>query len=327
MPDESTTRSAPVEHACSADPTQNPSPFDLHLEGATAALRFSQLVASGAGLRFPWVDVDRLCGQLLPGFLVVFGARPKHGKSTFLREVFTEWINGGKTVMLLGTEQETGILRMLWACIRLQLPTSVALNPSDERHELVLQDVAREQEHLADQAIIYADPYLTVQKIVHWCRYAFKRGAHAVILDHFHRVTMGDWQEQGEAVRTLKNIGMRGNMVFLTAGQLKYGEGGPLAEFEVPGPQSWAGTGNIQREADIALQGWRPLRPGITMKEKREAKDDPTKLADLIQHQTMAIRLAAHRYQVHEENPHPARLFVNNDRLDSWSARTPGLFR
>lgn len=304
-------------------PEQEPAPYDLHLEAAAAAVAYSRAIKQGGCLRFPWTDIDAMVGPLRPGWLVLWGGRKKAGKSTVLREVFNDWVNLGHRIVYVGTEQETEILKLLWACLRLGFPPGVAFDVTDPRHELVLHDVTVTQGPLSERGIMVADPGLTLDNFVHWVRYAFKLKARAIILDHFHRLDCMAGDEQYRAIREIKRVAAKSNLVILAGAQLTNGEGGPLlGEYEVPGGSSWAGSENLGRECDVALQGWRPFIPGIKRGEKQLARENPEKLAAIIQNNTMGVRLAAHRYRDEGDGaPTAARLYVHHGALRDWSGR------
>lgn len=317
------TRTARTSNPTDLRPQDEPAPFDLHLQAASAAVAYSKAIRMGACLRFPWSDVDAMVGALRPGWLALWGGRKKAGKSTALREVFNSWVTEGHRVVYVGTEQETEILKLLWACLRLNFPPGVAFDVLDPRHEQVLHDVTHAQGELADRAIMWADPGLTLDNFIHWVRYAFKVRARAIILDHFHRLDCMAGDEQYRAIREIKRVAARSNLVILAGAQLKNGDGGDLlGEYEVPGGSSWAGSENLGRECDVAVQGWRPFVSGIKRGEKQAAKENPTKIRELVQRNVMAIRLAAHRYRDEgDDAPTAARLVVQSGRLYGWSGR------
>lgn len=303
-------------------PDSMPAPFDLHLEAAAGAVHYSAQIAKGGHLRFPWTDVDAMVGPLLPGWLVLWGARAKHGKSTALREVFNSWVNQGHRVVFVGTEQEAAILKLLWACLRQGMPQTVAFDTADPRHQIVLEDVAKTQAEMCDRAILTADPGLTLDKFTKWCRYAYRMQARALILDHFHRMDCGVGEEQYAAIREMKRIAALSGLVLLVAAQLKQGEGGPLGDHEVPGSSSWAGTANLQRECDVSLQAWKPFKKDLERGDKQAARDDADKLAAIVDAGVMAVRVSGRRYL-----PPPsadgvehsvARLRVRDGMLYDW---------
>jgi hypothetical protein len=172
--------------------------------------------------------------------------------------------------------------------------------------------------------IIVADPGLTLNKFADWARYAIKFKARALILDHFHRLNCQAGDEQYDAIREVKRMASLSQMVYLVAAQLKHGEGGALlGHYEVPGPSSWAGTANLEREADLAIQAWQPFCRGVTRQDRQDAREDGDKLANIVQADTMAIRVSARRYRWTGAPPEHtvARLIVRDGQLYGWEMR------
>jgi hypothetical protein len=305
-------------------PEDAASPWELHYRASTEFNHWSDLIKQGGNLGFPWPRVHAMVGPLLPGWLVLVGARGKGGKSTVMRYLFDSWVTEfKKRILFVGTEQTAGILRALWATVRLRLPTEAALDPTHPAHGEVKEDVNVTQaiNGLDEQAMIVAVPDITIDVFTRWARYAFSKECDVVMFDHFHRLSdTGASQNRGRnaAIRAIKNIASASNMLVVVAAQLKEGEGGNLlGQYEVPGPQSWAETAGLRRECDLAMQAWRPFVPGVTREQKSAARDDPAKLCGLVQPNVMAVRCDAHRYR--EVPPHlAARLVVNDGELTSW---------
>lgn len=305
------------------------SPWELQFEAAEKFIRYSRLIQKGGQLIFPWQSVHQIVGPLLPGWLVLVGARGKGGKSTLLRAMFDSWIQDfGKRIMYVGTEQDDGILRALWACLRLRVPQQAAFDPEHPEHQNVLYDVKEGQakDGLCDRAIIVAQQDITVDDLIGWGRMAYREKCDVLMFDHFHRLEdEGESQHRGRnsAIRNIKNMASKSNMLVVVAAQLTHGEGGHLlGQYEVPGASSWAETAGLRRECDVAIQAWRPFVQGVTRAQKAEARDDGMKLASIVQENVMAIRCDAHRYPRPDMEPYrAARLYVNEGELTSWSSR------
>lgn len=299
----------------------------LAAQQASEVHDFVDKVRAGGYLRMPWPDLDRLVGPMLPGFLVVVGGRGKAGKTTFLRDLLTAWTEAGKKVVYVGTETKASILRLTWAAVRCNIPVETAIDPHcpQETMDRLLEDVrVQTTGGLASRAVFGDCQTATVAELGKWVRYAQRAGANALIFDHFHRLDVGpgeQWQGQGNAVRAIKNMATDSELLLVMGAQLTQGEGGSwLGEHEIPGNKSWAGTANIQREADIAIQAWRPFKPGITQEQKRLAREDYTKVQELVQQNVMGIRIAAHRWKGSAMNQ-CTKLFVEHDQIHSMTFR------
>lgn len=293
------------------------------------AMAFLGEVGSGKALSLPWADLSGVVGPLLPGWLVVVGGRGKGGKTTFLHNLLSAWVEFGKRVLYVGTEQPAAIMRILWACQRTGRPVETTIDRyvRGETDPAVEADLREQKaEPLATQAIFGDAPNGTVDELRFWCAYAKETRRDVFIFDHLHRLNTGDgdnaWTAFGGAVRDIKNMARDHGLLVVTAAQLKAGATGYLlGDHEAPGNSSWYGGLRIQQEADLALQVWRPLRKGVTEQEKREAKDDGAVKA-LVQQNVMAVRVAASRYRA-SANGEVRRLCVRDGRLESFSARVP----
>lgn len=299
-------------------------PFLLHSEAAGSYYRWAKKLAEGGGLPLPWGALQNLVGPLLPGWLVLIGARAKHGKSTILRAVFDCWVSDfKKKVLYVGTEQDAGILCALWACLRLRVSPDAAIDPSHPDHAAVMDDVRNGQlkDGLSERAIIVSQPSITISDFKRWMRYGYRNKCDATMLDHFHRMEddgASQSRSRNSQIRDMKNMAADSGMLVVAAAQLKNGaEKGALGEYEVPGSDSWAESSGLRREADVAIQAWRPFVPGVTRAQKSDARDDPEKLREILQPNTMTIRCDAHRYR--QVDPYQAaRLRVRDGELTGW---------
>jgi KaiC/GvpD/RAD55 family RecA-like ATPase len=302
-------------------------PADLARIQAYDARAFMEKVRAGGSLRFPWSDLDRMVGPMLPGWLVVVGGRAKAGKTTVLMELLTAWTTLRKTCVYVGTETSVALLRYVWAAVRCNVPIETAIDPGcpvDIFDRVMLDvEVTQSRPEVADFAIFADAAHATVSELELWAAYGKTHGADALIFDHFSRLEVGQgerWQGLGQAIRQIKKLAVEADMTLVVGAQLTQGEGGSiLGEHEVPGNGSWAGSSEIQRECDIGVQLWRPFKPGITSKQKQEAKEDHTKVSELIQPGVMGVRLAAHRWG---KAPNQfCKLWVEGGQISGYSGR------
>jgi replicative DNA helicase len=310
-----------------ADERPTITPAELAQVQAYDARAFMERVRAGGSLRFPWTDLDRMVGPMLPGWLVVVGGRAKAGKTTTLMELLTAWVEMRKTVVYVGTETSVAMLRYVWGAVRCNVPIETAIDPTCpvDVFERIMRDVEVTQTNpsLADFAIFADAKEATVSELALWAGYGKMHGADATIFDHFSRLEVGQgerWQGLGQAIRQIKKLAVEADMTLVVGSQLTQGEGGSiLGEHEVPGNGSWAGSSEIQREADVAVQLWRPFKPGVSQQQKTEAKQDHTKVGDLIQPGVMGVRLAAHRWG---KQPNQfCKLMVADGQITGYSGR------
>ncbi len=300
-------------------------PVEMAERQVREARKVRDKIEAGGGLDFPWGDLSGVVGSLLPGWLVAVGGRAKAGKTLFLRECFTAWIEAGKTLVYVGTETEAASLRLAWAAVRCGLPITEGHQPSSSANKARMDaDLAEQATNLAKRAIFASMQDGTVEELAYWVQYARVAKAHGLLFDHVHRMEVGKgerWQGMGDAVRAIKNMARDGQLLVVAGAQLKTADGDVLSENIVPGSGSWAETSNLQRECDVAIQLWKPLKPGVSAQQMREARLDVSKKAELVQQGIMGIRVAAHRWRGEMMDKY-VRLVVANDQIASWTART-----
>ena len=321
LPDE------PQHHGSEGDTAARPhlTPYDQAKQDAEALKAWSFKMALAGHFGFPWQEVYNLTGTLLSGFFVLVGARAKSGKSTFLRECFNAWVTDfKKRVMFVGTEQQAAILRGLWACLRLDISIAALLDPDHPDHMAVVHDADIVQPTI-EGAHIYSVPDLTLPRFVDAITYASTEGYDVVMLDHFSRlrITKDPVRDRAEASYVIKNMAVKKDILVVGAAQLKDdGEGGPLGHYSTPSSGSWAGTADLRRECDKAVQLWRPLKPGLTAKQKQAAREHPGALEGIIERNIMAVRCDADRYAVTDKGGMAAKLEVRpTGRLESITTK------
>jgi archaellum biogenesis ATPase FlaH len=279
-------------------------PSELAQVQAYDARAFMERVRAGGSLRFPWTDLDKMVGPMLPGWLIVVGGRAKAGKTTMLMELMAAWTEMRKTVVYVGTETSVALLRYIWAAVRCNVPVETAIDPAcpQDVYDRIMVDVevTQARPEVADFAIFADASHATVSELALWAGYGKMHGADALIFDHFSRLEVGQgerWQGLGQAIRQIKKLAVEADMTLVVGAQLT----------------------QIQRECDVGVQLWRPFKPGITGKQKQEAKEDHTKVSDLIQPGVMGVRLAAHRWG---KAPNQfCKLVVADGQISGYSGR------
>jgi hypothetical protein len=211
--------------------------------------------------------------------------------------------------------------------VRCNVPVETAIDPAcpADVYDRIMVDVevTQARPEVADFAIFADASEATVSELAFWAGYGKMHGADALIFDHFSRLEVGQgerWQGLGQAIRQIKKLAVEADMTVVVGAQLTQGEGGSiLGEHEVPGNGSWAGSSEIQRECDIGVQLWRPFKPGVTSKQKQEAKEDMSKVAEIVQPGVMGVRLAAHRWG---KAPNQfCKLVVADGQISGYSGR------
>jgi hypothetical protein len=294
---------------------------------AAEARQFLEEIRAGKGLRFPWTDLDRLVGPLLPGWFVAVGGRAKAGKTSLLLELLTAWTELGKTVVYVGTETEVAMLKYQWAAVRCNVPIDTAIDPDCPRdiYDRLMADVEETQARpdLAYRAIFADAPDATMGALASWVGYGRDHQADALIFDHLSQLEVAPgerWQHLGDAIHQIKKLARNNRMTLVCGAQLTQGQGGSiLGEHEIPGNGSWAGSAEVQRTVDVGVQLWRPFKPGITSGQKQEAREDMSKANALVQHGVMGVRVAAHRWGKKANTF--CKLYVKDGQISGWSGR------
>ena len=307
------------------------------------AKAFLAKVRAGAGLFLPWADLAGLVGLLLPGWFVAVGARLKGGKSTMLANLALNWVEMGRRVLYVGTEQPASQLRLVFAALLARVPVDAAIEGrlDAERAGRFAAELDRlERPPMTDRLLLGDAPDGFLSELEDWSTFAVQSRCDAMVFDHLHRLDTGDgesaWISFAGAVRRVKNLARDRGLLIIAAAQLKMGEGGALlGEHEAPGNSSWYGGLRIAQEADVALQLWRPFRTRISHAERTAAREQGTLsptvrikgkggevereyTADpLVQPNVMAVRVAAHRYR-DSARGEVRRLFVRDGWLESY---------
>ncbi|HEX6602355.1 MAG TPA: DnaB-like helicase C-terminal domain-containing protein, partial [Solirubrobacterales bacterium] len=194
------------------DPTTE-SPAGLARMQAAEARQFLEEIRAGKGLRFPWTDLDRLVGPLLPGWFVAVGGRAKAGKTSLMLELLTAWTELGKVVVYVGTETEVAMLKYQWAAVRCNVPIDTAIDPDCPRdiYDRLMRDVEETQARpdLAYRAIFADAPDATMGALAAWVGYGRDHQADALIFDHLSQLEVAPgerWQHLGDAIHQIKKL-------------------------------------------------------------------------------------------------------------------------
>ena len=257
--------------------------------------------------RWPWLALQGLIGPLLPGDLVVVGARPGAGKTTFLLNVMSSLTAAETPWLYLGQEMAPEQLRRKWAALRLGYPAAAVLRnewhalPTGAR-EAVDADVMRQTSPPLVNVAHFGDPRrLDVMALEKWVReFAGNTTNRVVVLDHIHRLRHGLdasalTYETAEAVRTCKELAVKYQLVFLVAAQLNRADRDVLADHLPPPLSSLKQTGALEEEADTVLLLHRALKRTVSVADLRDVRQGQRPLADVAEPNVMAVRVGKYR--------------------------------
>lgn len=222
-----------------------------------------------------WLDPDlaRMAGPLLPGDLIVVGARQANGKSTFLFSQAERWAADGVGVLYVPLEVDPEVMRLRWAAWHLGYSAKAVIR--QEWHELptgardaVDAVLERQPAHLTFCPLARA----TLADLYEWCRWGVARaGARVVVLDHLHRMDFGADAAGmrvavSESARAIKDMARRLGLPIVAAAQLNRPPNDPLDAFTAPQADRLRESAGIQDEADVILMLSRALRDPLPEK-------------------------------------------------------------
>ena len=285
----------------SADPWEK-----LATKQRDAAIARGQVDVSTAAT-WRWDGVRDLVGPLLPGELVVIGARAGCGKTTFLLNQVEHLTTSGVPWLYIGQEMAPEQLRRKWAALRLGLDAPAVLRNEWNRLPLGAQaavdaDVLKQTTELVKVAHFADARRVDVAQVQKWTKLAVARGCRVIVLDHIHRMSFTTdgrtlTHEMAEAVRSFKEAAVRHNITVLVAAQLNRPEreGALLSDYLPPPLTALKQTGALEEEADTVLLLHKALKRTATGADLRAVKQGVRPAADVIEPNVMAVRVGKHR--------------------------------
>ena len=248
-----------------------------------------------------WGDVDRLCGALVAGWLYVIGARPSNGKTTLLLNLLSSLREDRIPTLYFGTEMLAEDLVKKWAALRLGL----------DELRVFENELSDEERHALEREIIYVTeaqevtfstaPRLDLKQLVSEVEWAFDARTgpppRVVILDHLHRMTQ-DREELEQLARELKDIATERRVAMIVAAQLNREKDlGPFDLYTPPSLARYKGSAAIEENADVCIGLFRPLRPGMTMSQRRAVQHGEYPVTEFVEPNTMGIVCLKHRFR------------------------------
>lgn len=276
---------------------------------------------------------DAKIGKPRPGQLAIIGAIPGNGKTTFALNFMMRLHDGHITpnensrykTCYLGTEMVPDELMLLWTAIYLNYDPDAVL--SNQWH--VLPDGARNNVELQLECLTYEvdrtlmpvcqSPSVSellrhVDEAVHW-------GANVLVFDHLHRIKPEIGQEErnmlGLACKALKDAAVQHNILILAMSQLRREEHGVFERYRPPHLTSFAGSSEIEGNADIGIGLYRPLKP-MNTKQERAVRNGDIPFENFIRPNTMAAKLLKHRYRGSQTDT-VVLLTTAGGRIDDWA--------
>lgn len=284
--------------------------------------------------RFPWRDVDALVGPILPGELVLVGARPGNGKTTLLLNWCDYLVEQGTPWLYIGMEMGAEQLRRQWAAWRTGLDAELVLgNQWSRLRPGAKEDIAAELRWQATSDIAGLAHFAPARSIglldlKEWTEWAVKEGCEVLVVDHFHRMNHGggDGEERramGDTVRGGKELAVKHGIRLVVAAQLNRGSSDELAPYYPPPLTALRECGALEEEADTVLMLHRALREGLDKKDLALVKEGLSAVSTVAAANTMGVMLRKFRKNGNRVDT-SARLRVEQGRISDRDA--PGYY-
>ncbi len=312
---------------------QKPEPADLTIPTsyALAAEQVRQaqqeLTTDYSGLApLPWANLSELVSTPLPRDFWVIGARPANGKTTWCLNLFDALVAKGAPTLYIGAGSEgpPKDLRRQWAALRCHYPAHLVLEnrwtelPA-EATDRVFAELQRQATDCHEVAhFAEAGEKLTVPALIEAMKYAQRAKCRDVILDHIHRVRFdaaADVRRSlSEVTRWLRDMAAKHDLVVFVAAQLHRANSdkGPLRDLVPPTMADLKETGTLEEDAVVGLLLHKTRRAAVTAKDVAEVVKNQKPLADIVEPDTMCVRVGKHRRRGHVSE-HVAFLRLRGD--------------
>ncbi len=264
----------------------------------------SSLLPAVSPLSWGLRDLDAAIGTGFPGRLVVVGARPSNGKTTWL----FNWVNtlyGNpesrlRRVLCFWTERDVELAYWTWACLRFGVELDQAIKGLWSQLPAGAKDSIRREIvelHGWDDRFWFArNERPTVSRIA---AEVDRFQPEVLVLDYIQRVKAEGRQTKfdaiAEAANALQHMAVERKMLVVVGSQLKRRGDGVFDKYRPPHLEDFKLAGEIEENADVALGLYRPLRH-MTAKQERQVKAGELDLEPFKLPGTMAIKVLKHRY-------------------------------
>jgi KaiC/GvpD/RAD55 family RecA-like ATPase len=302
---------AAFRRALAALPTAGVAAAQVQAAELAAAQQTAALERSAADYSkeppWPWASLTTLIGPVLPEELIVVGARPGCGKTTFLMNLLESYLLSEVGWVFAGMETSAAQLRRKFAAFRLGLNQAAVLRnqwsalPPDAR-EQIDADVVLQTTHLTDRAVFLDTPRLDVAEMSRAMEFTARLGCRIFVVDHVHQMAFGGsgdniTYQMGEAVRTAKDLAKTHRLTVILAAELNRPERDQafLGDYLPPSLSALKQTGALEEAADTVLLLSKALRSTATTEDIRAVRHQQKPLTDIIDANTMAVLVGKHR--------------------------------
>lgn len=260
----------------------------------------------------PWTGMQRAIGPLLPGMLIVVGARPNQGKTSLLASwfshTFRSWVptlycisgDGGPTrLRRILSAMHCGFRRR--AVLRNEWADASRILSAGEAMKAVWADL-RQQQEWADIGMVYDLPVLDRTSMRAALHFGLDHGARVIFVDHVNRWTPDQQsnltQDLAEAVRALAVVAAQKQVTVILAAQITpWGKDARncLSEFRCPPLSALKQTQALVEEPHVVLLLHRSQRADATPDDIKRAGAGELQARDLIEPGIMCATVGKNR--------------------------------
>jgi len=279
-------------------------------------------------------DVGAL-GPLLEGDLVIVGARPGGGKTTFLTEQTLHMVHHDWRVIYAGMEMSPGRMRLQLAAALAGYHVPFVVRGNWDRLPTGARTVVEQKlaylKSKSRSLVLIPDERVSLSKLQDWAAYARKNGFHVIVVDHIHQMDWGGGGEtltaaMSEGLREMKVMAKREQVRLLVAAQLKRGQFDPLEDYMVPPQSAIKQSGAAEEVADAIIMLHRALRATATEGDLALVRRGQRSISAVAEDGTMVAHVAKFRLDgtVRDQS---FRFYVGGGRLyETEEERARGIF-
>lgn len=272
-----------------------------HLEAAkveqmaAASDRLHADYSTAPTLGYP--DLVTITGPMLPGQLWVVLARQKNGKTSFLMNVASRWLNQGRGFVYFGTEEVADAAMLRFAAIRVGVDPGEAVAGTLDAQ--AMREVEAEKDGFHDRSVYFAaETRPSFPDIQRAADAALGLGLQLLVLDHFHRMAVLDGPsptaQLAETVRRIKQLAVETGLIIVMAAQAKRGAD-PMHRFYPPPSDGGMGTSALEQECDVMLGLYRPTVVGLDRGMIARFLAGEVPQSEVIRPHTMGVKVLEHR--------------------------------
>jgi replicative DNA helicase len=260
----------------------------------------------------PWKALADVVGPLLPGTMLVVGARPGQGKTSILAGWFSELFRSNTPTLYVISGDggpvrfrrilaalhcgfaRRAVLRNLWS------EASPHTHTAEQAYEAFVQEM-RQQEEWANVGMVWDAPVLSRESVRGALKFGLRNGAKLVVVDHVNRWTPTSGDLTGElasAIRDLAAVAATKNLVIILAAQITpwaKDSRNVMTEFTCPPVSALKQTQALVEEPHVILLMHRARRKDVTAEDIRLAAVGQRQARDLIEPGIMCATVGKHR--------------------------------